>query len=81
MSLQNEMRRIQLTNLEYKTKRLRADIEALSKIISINLDSSLKRPEDLPVADVDGQWDELKAKWAELIAAGEEIKRLEEGLK
>lgn len=81
MSLQNEMRRTRMTNLEYSVKRLRADIEALSRLISINLDCTLHRAEDLPVANMDTQWDELKAKWADLIATQEEIKRLEEELK
>ena len=81
MSLQNEMRRTKLTNLEYTTKRLRMDIKSLAKIICINLDCSLRHPEDLPIAEVDGQWDDLKAKWAELISAQEEIRRLEEELK
>ncbi|MDD4355823.1 MAG: hypothetical protein PHN98_01125 [Smithellaceae bacterium] len=81
MSLQNEMRRTHLANLEHKCKRLRQDITALAKLIAINLDCTLHRPEDLPVAETDSQWDELKAKWADLIAAQEEIKRLEEELK
>lgn len=81
MSIQNEMRRTQLTNLEHKTKRMRADIEALCRIICINLDCSLHRAEDLPIAETDSQWDELKSKWAELISAQAEIKRLEEELK
>lgn len=82
MSLQNEMRRTHLTNLEHKCKRLRQDITALAKIICINLDLGLlSKPDDLPVAETDSQWDELKAKWADLIAAQEEIKRLEEELK
>lgn len=81
MSLQNEMRRTRLTNLQYTIKRLRADITSLARLISINLDASLHRAEDLPIAETDSQWDELKSKWAELLAAQEEIKRLEEELK
>lgn len=81
MSLQNEMRRTRLANLHYAVKRLRAEIEGLRKLISINLDCSLHRAEDLPITDTDAMWDDLKAKWAELIAAQEEIKRLEEELK
>lgn len=81
MSIQNEMRRTRLANLQYTEKRLRADIDALARLICINLDGSLRRAEDLPVAETDAQWDELKSKWAELIAAQAEIKRLEEELK
>lgn len=81
MTLQTEMRRTKLTNLRYTEKRLRADIEALAKLICINIDCSLRRPEDLPITDTDAMWDDMKAKWAELIAAQEEIKRLEEELK
>jgi hypothetical protein len=81
MSLQNEMRRTRLTNLQYTMKRLRADIMSLGRLISINLDMSMHRPDDLPVAEIDSQWDDLKSKWAELLAAQEEIKRLAEELK
>lgn len=81
MSVQNEMRRTRKTNLEFAAKRLRGEIEALAKIICINLDCSLHHPEDLPIAEVDAQIDELKAKWASLAVALEEISRLEQELK
>jgi predicted transcriptional regulator YheO len=75
------MRRTQKTNLEFKARRLRGEIERLAGIICINLDCSLNKPEELPISDVDEQFDELKAKWGELIGAIEETRRLEEGLK
>jgi len=81
MSIQNEMRRTQKINLEYKVKRLSGEIEHLTRIICLNLDRSMHRPEDLPVAEVDSQWDDLKSKWADLTIARTEIKRLEEELK
>jgi hypothetical protein len=81
MSLHNEMRRTKLVNLEYKVKRQRAHITELSRLICINIDLSLHTPEDVPVEEIDNQWDDLKTTWAELIAAQEEIKRLEEELK
>jgi hypothetical protein len=82
MSLQNEMRRVRLTNLEHIVRKLRLEIASLCKIICINLDLGLfSKPDDLPIAETDSQWDELKSKWAELIAHKEEIKRLEEELK
>jgi hypothetical protein len=81
MSIQNEMRRTQKTNLEYKAKRLRTEIENLARIICINLDCSLRKPDDLPIAEVDGQFDELKAKWGELAVSLAEISRLDEELK
>ena len=81
MSLQNEMRRTAKTNLEYKSKRLRGEIEGIARLISINLDCGLHKPEALPIDEIDGQWDDLKSKWAELIAAEAEITRLEEELK
>lgn len=81
MSTQNAMRHIKLTNLEHTVRRLRMEIENLARIICINLDCSLTRPEMLPVSDVDSQWDELKSKWADLTVALSEIKRLEEELK
>jgi len=82
MSTQNAMRRVRLTNLEHIARRLRLDIESLCKTICINLDVGLfSKPEDLPVNQVDSQWDELKSKWAELTVAVNEIKRLEEELK
>ncbi|MRR15687.1 MAG: hypothetical protein EG826_04430 [Deltaproteobacteria bacterium] len=81
MSLQNEMRRTRMTNLQYTEKRLRADIDSLVKLICINLDGSLHRAEDLPIAEIDSQWDDLKSKWADLISAQAKIKRLEEELK
>jgi len=80
MSLQNEMRRTRLTNLQYTAKRLRADIAALTRLICFNIDLSLRAPEDMPVGDIDGQWDDLKAKWAELLTTLAEVKRLEEEL-
>lgn len=81
MSMQNEMRRTKKTNLEYTARRLRKEIDSLSRLISVNLDCSLLKPEELPVGEIDGQWDELKAKWAELSVANAEIARLEEELK
>jgi len=81
MSVQNEMRRVLKTNLEHKAKRLRLDIESLARTISINLDYSLKRAEDLPIGDIDSEWDELKDKWAELTVALAEVTRLEDELK
>ena len=81
MSIQNEMRRVRRTNLEHAAKRLRFEIEGLTKTICINLDTSLCRPEDLPISEVDSQMDELKAKWAELLQALSEIARIDEELK
>lgn len=81
MSVLNEMRRTQKTNLEFKTRRLRGEIESLCRLIQFNLDCSLKKPEELPVEEVDSQWDELKSKWAELSVANAEIVRLEQELK
>ena len=72
MSLQNEMRRT--------LKRLRGEIESLSRLISINLDCGLMRAEELPIGEIDAQFDELKLKWGELAAANEKIRRLEEEL-
>lgn len=80
MSLQNEMRRTALTNLEYKAKHLRGEIESLARIICVNLDCSLRKPEELPVDEIDSQWDDLKAKWAELVSAQAQIARLKEEL-
>lgn len=81
MSIQNEMRRVRLTNLEYKTRRLRPEIESICRTICINLDCGLTKPEALPITLVDSQFDELKNKWADLSVTLEEIKRLEEDLK
>jgi hypothetical protein len=81
MSIQNEMRRIKLTNLEHAGRRLRIEIANLCKTICINLDCSLSKPEALPIDQVDSQWDELKAKWAELTVSLTEIARLDEELK
>ena len=80
MSIQNEMRKIKLTNLRHQAATLRMDIGTLARTICINLDTSMTRPENLPVETVDSQWDELKAKWAELNICGADIKRLEEEL-
>ena len=77
MSAQNEMRRVKRTNLEFNARRLRGEITNLAQVICINLDCSLKKPEDLPIGEVDSQFDELKDKWAELSVSLEEIKRLE----
>ena len=81
MSLRNEILRTQNTNLAFKAKRLRNEIESLAQTICINMDCSLKRPEDLPIDIVDNQFDELKSKWAELVSATAEIKRIEEELR
>jgi len=81
MSLQNEIRRTKLTNLEHNAKRLRMEIESLAKIICINLDCSLTKPEALDIAVLDSQWDELKNKWAELSVTLAEVAKLEDELK
>ena len=80
MSLQNEMRRVEKTNLEHKAKRLRYEIETLVRTICVNLDTSLKAPENLPINDVDSQFDDLKTKWAELNMALGQISRLQKEL-
>ena len=81
MSTQNAMRKIKLTNLNHTAARLRQEIGTLARTISINLDTSLTRAENLPVEVVDSQWDELKSKWADLTIALADIKRLEEELR
>lgn len=80
MSAQNEMRRVKKTNLEYRGKILRGEIDSLCKTIQVNLDCSLRKPEDLPIAEVDVQVDELKSKWGELRVTLAEISRLDEEL-
>jgi hypothetical protein len=75
------MRKIKLTNLRHQAATLRMDIGTLARTICINLDTSMTRPENLPVETVDSQWDELKAKWAELNIAVADIKQLEEELR
>ena len=81
MSIQNEMRRVKKTNLEFRVRTLRGEIGNLCRTICINLDCSMTRPEDIPVGEVDGQWDELKSKWADLTVSIQEISRLEAELK
>lgn len=81
MSLQNEMRRTQKANLEYKARRLRIEIQNLTRLLCINLDCSLHKPEDLPIGEADSQFDELKEKWGELGVALAEISRIDEELK
>lgn len=81
MSVQNEMRRVKKTNLEYRASRLRGEIDNLAGMIRINLDCSLHHPEDLPIGEADAQFDELKQKWGELAVALAEISRLNEELK
>jgi len=81
MSVQNEMRRVKKTNLEYAAKRLRREIEDLARIICLNLDCSLHHPEDLPIGEADAQFDQLKAKWGELVVALAEISRIDEELR
>ncbi len=81
MSVQNEMRRVKLTNLMHKARTLRMEIGTLTRTISVNLDTSLTPPENLPVATIDSQWDELKAKWMELNIAVRDTQRLEEELR
>ena len=80
MSLQNEIRRVKQANLKFRVKRLEQRIQYLCQTICINLDCSLKAPQDLPIAEVDGQMDELKACWAELTLALSVIARLAEEL-
>jgi hypothetical protein len=80
MSIQNEMRRVRLTNLNHNAHKLRLEIGELARVISLNLDTSLTRAENLPVETIDSQWDELKSKWAELTIALADIKRLEDEL-
>jgi hypothetical protein len=79
--MQNEMRRVAKTNLEHKASRLRMEIESLTRTICVNLDTSMKPPENLPISDVDSQFDELKQKWAELNMALGQINRLTEELR
>lgn len=80
MSVQNEMRRVKKTNLEFTVKRLRMEIEGLTRTICVNLDISLTQAEDLPIADVDCQMDELKDKWGVLNQALSEIERINQEL-
>lgn len=81
MSAQNEMRKVRRTNLEFTAKRLRTEIASLAGTICINLDTSLRPAEELPIAETDSQFDELKNKWAELVQALSEISKINEALK
>jgi hypothetical protein len=57
------------------------EIGTLTRTISVNLDTSLTPPENLPVETIDSQWDELKSKWMELNIAVRDTRRLEEELR
>lgn len=81
MSAQNELRRVRRTNLEYTAKRLRTEISGLSRTICINLDTSLRPAEELPIPEADSQFDALKDKWGELIQALSEIREINEALR
>jgi hypothetical protein len=81
MSAQNEMRKVRLTNLEHTVKRLRLEIGSLAKTICINLDTSLRPAEQLPISEADSQFDELKCKWAELLQTQSEINEINEALR
>ncbi|HEX9078090.1 MAG TPA: hypothetical protein VF795_00800 [Desulfuromonadaceae bacterium] len=81
MSAQNEMRRVKKTNLEHTAKRLRYEIENLTRTLCINLDCSITRPDDLSMDVIDSQMDELKVKWAELLQTTAELARIEEALR
>jgi hypothetical protein len=81
MSIENEMRRTRKTNLEHQTKKLRFDIENLTRTIRVNLDCTLTQPEDLPMDVIDSQIDELKMKWAGLLTTISELARIEEALR
>jgi hypothetical protein len=59
----------QTYELNARRRALRQEIGTLARTISINMDTSLTRAENLPVEVIDSQWDELKSKWAELTIA------------
>lgn len=80
MNLLKEMHKTQKVNLEFTAKRLRGEVETLARIICINLDCVLRKPEELPITEVDNQFDELKSKWAELNTKLAEIARIEKEL-
>ena len=81
MSVQNEMRRVKLTNLRHQAKGLRSEIEGLARTICLNLDTSLHAVEDLPVPETMSQMDDLTLKWAELQIVLSATARLEEELR
>lgn len=81
MSAQNEMRKVRRTNLEFTAKRLRTEIGSLSRTICINLDTSLRPAEELPIPEADSQFDELKNKWGELLQALSEINEINKALR
>jgi hypothetical protein len=80
MSMHNEIRRQRKTTLEYTCRRLRGEIENLTRSIAFHLDCSLVKAENIEIPVVDAMFDELKGKWGELLVALDEISRIEKEL-
>lgn len=60
--------------------RLRNKIKGEAEAMRPKLNLTLTTPDNLDVPVIDEQWDSLKAAWAELVEANQDIRALEQEL-
>uniref|UniRef100_C6E6R7 Uncharacterized protein n=1 Tax=Geobacter sp. (strain M21) TaxID=443144 RepID=C6E6R7_GEOSM len=82
MSLNLERAAMQgrLAELKALRERLRNKIKGEADAMRPKLNLTLTRPDELDVPVIDELWDGLKAAWAELVAANQDIRALEREL-
>lgn len=80
MNMERAAMRGMLAELREKRERLRNRIKGEASAIRAKLNLMLTPADDLDVPVIDEQWDGLKAAWAELVAANQDIRELEKEL-
>ncbi len=69
-----------LAELKALRERLRNKIKGEAEAMRPKLNLTLTRPDDMDVPVIDELWDGLKAAWAELVEANQDIRALEKEL-
>lgn len=81
MSIERAAMRGKLAEAELTRNRLRSRIEGVAIAMRQGLNTSLTPADELPVLQLDEQWDTLKDAWAELGIVNAAIARLEKELR
>lgn len=81
MNLERAAMKGKLAEAQQTRNRLRMRIEGVAKALCQGLNTVLTPPDELPVLQLDEQWDVLKEAWGELGVANETIARLEKELR
>lgn len=80
LSLERAAMRGKLAELQEKATRLVLRIDSAATAIRAGLNTTLTAAADLPIPELDEQWDVLKTAWAELVVVYADAERIRKEL-